>query len=100
MEKAREILTASAISYARDPYEAAVGADALLLLTDWKEFAELDLDRLREQLAYPIVIDGRNLFDPQVMAEHGFIYSSIGRPDVHPREREVKAGAAAYDRSD
>jgi UDPglucose 6-dehydrogenase len=100
MEKAREILAASAITYARNPYEAADGADALLILTDWKEFAELDLDRLREQLAYPIVIDGRNLFDPQVMAEHGFIYSSIGRPDVHPREREAKAGATAYDRSD
>jgi UDPglucose 6-dehydrogenase len=54
----------------------------LLILTEWDEFASLDLPRLREELKYPIVIDGRNLYDPDVMAENGFTYYSVGRPAV------------------
>ncbi|MGA9986415.1 MAG: UDP binding domain-containing protein, partial [Terriglobales bacterium] len=55
-------------------------ADALLILTEWEEFAALDLDRLRTLVKYPIVLDGRNLYDPAVMMEHGFSYYSVGRP--------------------
>ena len=81
MERAKAELPASAqMKYAADSYEAAKGADALLILTDWKEFAELDLDKVYAALRYPIVIDGRNLYDPQVMVEHGFTYMSVGRP--------------------
>ncbi len=81
MERAKVELPASAqMKYAADSYEAAKGADALLILTDWKEFAELDLDKVYAALRYPIVIDGRNLYDPQVMVEHGFTYMSVGRP--------------------
>ncbi len=64
---------------AQDPYEAARDADALLILTEWEEFASLDLDRVRKELKYPIVIDGRNLYDPQIMAAHGLTYYSVGR---------------------
>ena len=81
-ERARAVLPTKGISYVAGPYEAAEDADALLILTDWKEFAALDLERLREALAYPIVIDGRNLYDPAVMAAAGFIYCSIGRADA------------------
>jgi UDPglucose 6-dehydrogenase len=77
-ERAKEIPNCEFIS-ARDPYEAARGADALLILTEWEEFAALDLDHLRKELKYPIVIDGRNLYDPQTMAAHGLTYYSIGR---------------------
>jgi UDPglucose 6-dehydrogenase len=63
-----------------DPYEAARDADALLILTEWEEFACLDLARLHAELKYPIVIDGRNLYNPHVMSEHGFTYYSVGRP--------------------
>jgi UDPglucose 6-dehydrogenase len=70
------------MTYARDAYEAASEADALLIMTDWQEFTELDLDRLRYTLRYPVIIDGRNLFDPAVMAERGFTYLSVGRPGV------------------
>jgi UDPglucose 6-dehydrogenase len=66
------------------PYEAAAGADALLILTEWEEFANLDLDRLHQELKYPIVIDGRNLYDPEVMAAQGFTYYSVGRASLHP----------------
>ena len=68
------------MTYADDIYAAAEGADAALILTDWKQFAEIDLARLKAALKFPIVVDGRNLFKPEVMAEHGFTYISIGRP--------------------
>jgi UDPglucose 6-dehydrogenase len=91
MERAQEVLPAgSQIAYAEDAYAAAQDADALLILTDWAEFAALDLDRLKATLRYPIVIDGRNLFEPAAMAERGFTYLSIGRPAANPvREQSL-----------
>jgi UDPglucose 6-dehydrogenase len=81
MERAREVLPASdKMSYAGGIYEAAKGADAVLILTDWKEFANIDLVRLNQVVRFPIVIDGRNLYKPQQMLEHGFTYVSVGRP--------------------
>jgi UDPglucose 6-dehydrogenase len=68
------------LSYATDIYEAAKDADAVLILTDWKEFANIDLMRLNQAVKFPIVIDGRNLYDPHHMQEHGFTYVSVGRP--------------------
>ena len=79
MDRAREVLNSN-VEYVSGPYDAAAGADALLILTEWEEFAALDLARLRKVLKYPIVIDGRNLYDPAVMAQHGFTYYSVGRP--------------------
>src|SRR4051794_9305362 len=81
MERAREVLPAR-VKYAESPLAAAANADALLILTDWEEFAALDLSRLHSRMRYPIVIDGRNLYDPQLMADRGFTYISMGRPDV------------------
>jgi UDPglucose 6-dehydrogenase len=83
MERTQELMS-SGITFASSPYEAAQGADALLILTEWEEFANLDLDRLRRELRYPIVIDGRNLYDPDVMAAQGFTYYSVGRAACHP----------------
>jgi len=77
-DRTREVL-GDQIMYAGSAYEAAHGADALLILTEWEEFAHLDLNRLREELKYPIVIDGRNLYDPDVMSAQGFTYYSVGR---------------------
>jgi UDPglucose 6-dehydrogenase len=82
MDRAKAILPpAQNLVYAKDAYDAAGDADALLILTDWQDFAELDLQRLHYTLRYPIVIDGRNLFDPDQMAQHGFTYLSVGRPN-------------------
>jgi UDPglucose 6-dehydrogenase len=76
--------------YVDDPYAAARDADALLILNEWQEFAELDLERLHSTLRYPIVIDGRNLFDPSTMRAHGFTYLSVGRPGFsHTRDATV-----------
>jgi UDPglucose 6-dehydrogenase len=79
MERAKEVLPAG-VEYAENPYDAAANADALLILTEWEEFATLDLRRLRKQLKYPIIIDGRNLYDPASIAAQGFSYYSVGRP--------------------
>jgi UDPglucose 6-dehydrogenase len=67
------------------------GADALLILSDWPEFAEIDLERLQTLLRYPIVIDGRNLYDPREMLERGFTYLSVGRPAVYPARETAGA---------
>jgi len=81
MERAKEVLPASAkMHYAEDIYAAAKEADAVLILTDWKAFAEIDLVRLNKAVKFPIVIDGRNLYKPQRMLENGFTYVSVGRP--------------------
>ena len=68
--------------YVDDPYVAAQDADALVILNDWQEFADLDLKKLHYTLRYPIIIDGRNLYDPAAMLEGGFTYLSVGRPGI------------------
>lgn len=83
-ERAREILT-DRIRYAKTAYEVAEGADALLILTDWEEFGLLDLQRVKLNLQQPIIIDGRNLYSPETMHEHGFIYVSVGRPTIRAK---------------
>jgi len=83
MERAREVLDPK-VELVAGPYEAVQGADALLILTEWEEFASLDLDRVRKLLKYPIVIDGRNLYDPDAMASAGFTYYSVGRAATTP----------------
>jgi UDPglucose 6-dehydrogenase len=82
MERAQEVIPG--LKCAGSAYEAAHAADALLILTEWEEFANLDLPRLHQELKYPIVIDGRNLYDPEVMASNGFTYYSVGRAASHP----------------
>jgi UDPglucose 6-dehydrogenase len=95
MDRAAELLPGKSLSFANSAYEAATRADALLILTDWEEFASLDLNRLHAELRYPIVIDGRNLYDPETMADRGLIYFSIGRPDVIPEKRAAVTLKAA-----
>jgi UDPglucose 6-dehydrogenase len=90
MERAKEVLK-SGVDFAADAYQAAMGADALLILTEWEEFASLDLDRLRTLIKYPIVLDGRNLYDPQEMVDHGFSYYSVGRPAALTEELAAAA---------
>jgi UDPglucose 6-dehydrogenase len=88
--RTKEVLPAGPqIGYAEDAYGAADDVDALLILTDWKEFGALDLKRLNNVMRYPIIIDGRNMFEPAVMARNGFTYVSIGRPTAYPVREEV-----------
>lgn len=68
-----------AIAYANTNYEAAQGADAMAVVTDWNEYRFPDFERLKRELKQPVVVDGRNLYDPAKMAALGFTYRSIGR---------------------
>jgi len=80
MDKAKNIL--SNVSFCKDPYEASKGADALLILTEWNEFKEMDLKKVKSLLKSPLIIDGRNIYDLSAMEKGGFRYISIGRKDV------------------
>jgi UDPglucose 6-dehydrogenase len=77
MSKAEALLPN--VRFCRDAYEAADGADALVLLTEWNEFKHLDLARIRASMTRPIVVDGRNVYDPDEMQALGFHYQGIGR---------------------
>jgi UDPglucose 6-dehydrogenase len=67
------------IHYSEDPYECAAGADALVIVTEWEQFRALDLDRLKREMAGPVVVDLRNIYDPNELTKRGFLYQSIGR---------------------
>lgn len=77
MEKAKAILPE--IHYASNPYEAAQGADAVLIATEWDEFRQIDWHRLKQIVERPLIIDGRNMFHPSELVADGFQYVSIGR---------------------
>ena len=80
MEQARGELPA--IKYCEDAYSAASGADGLVIVTEWEQFRALDLKRLKNDMARPVIVDLRNIYRPEDMAEHGFTYESIGRPNL------------------
>jgi UDPglucose 6-dehydrogenase len=74
------------VEYAESNYDAIDGADALVIVTEWRQYRVPDFDRMRALLRNPVIIDGRNLFDPARMRSHGFNYFSIGRPSVRLQE--------------
>jgi UDPglucose 6-dehydrogenase len=77
-------LYGEALHLAKSAYEAAAGADALVIVTEWQEFRSPDFDRLRELLVAPVIFDGRNLYDPAFVARAGFTYYAIGRGERRP----------------
>ena len=72
------------VTYCVDPYEAAEGAEALVILTEWNVFRALDWNRLKNSMTQPLVIDLRNIYDPKTVAGEGLHYHSIGRPSAEP----------------
>jgi UDPglucose 6-dehydrogenase len=96
MDRAKAVLPPSAkMQYAGDLYAAAKDADAVLILTDWKEFGAIDLVKLNQQVKFPIIIDGRNLYKPKQMEEHGFTYVSVGRPAHYHAQQGKPRGLAS-----
>jgi UDPglucose 6-dehydrogenase len=85
MSAARRLLP-SRVTYCESPYEAATGADAVALVTEWNEFKFLNLERLRTVMRRPVVFDGRNIWEPERMRRLGFEYHSIGRKPVQPTQ--------------
>ncbi|PIN86303.1 UDP-glucose 6-dehydrogenase [Candidatus Woesearchaeota archaeon CG10_big_fil_rev_8_21_14_0_10_44_13] len=67
------------IDYTKDPYETLKGCDALVIVTEWDEFRNLDLNKVKSMLKRPIVFDGRNIYEPKEMRKLGFIYHGVGR---------------------
>jgi UDPglucose 6-dehydrogenase len=65
--------------------ETLEGADALVIVTEWKEFRSPDFDALKKQLKSPVIFDGRNLYDPALMKKQGFTYYAIGRGEASPK---------------
>jgi UDPglucose 6-dehydrogenase len=70
--------------YSTGPLEALDNADALAIVTEWSDFRNPDFRQMRDRMKSPVIFDGRNLYDPQVLAEAGFTYHSIGRSPVTP----------------
>jgi UDPglucose 6-dehydrogenase len=80
MGEARKIF-GDRVHYAKRNYDALEGASALLILTEWNEFRRPDFERIRQLLKDPIILDGRNIYEPEDIRKRGFIYYSIGRSD-------------------
>ncbi|MFH1725949.1 MAG: UDP-glucose/GDP-mannose dehydrogenase family protein [Elusimicrobiota bacterium] len=78
MPKARALL--KGVSFAEDPYATAKGADCLVIVTEWPEYKDLDLRRIYRLMRNPVILDGRNLYDPATIRKLGFAYHSVGRP--------------------
>ena len=77
MEKAKEIV--QGVTFCKDAYQAAKGADCVVIVTEWNEFKELDVARLKKIMHQPLIVDGRNIYEPQVMKKNGFRYIGMGR---------------------
>ena len=81
------------IAYCTDPYQAAEGADAVLIVTEWNEFRQIDWTRLLSIVEQPLVIDGRNIFAPKEIGRNGFRYVSVGRVDALPTRSAAAEGS-------
>ena len=79
MARAKALMNGG-VELAKDPYACAKGADALLIVTEWPEFATLDMKRIKKSMRTPLLLDGRNLYEPAAMRKLGFTYKSVGRP--------------------
>ena len=78
MQKAKKILKGN-ITYCKSAYDAARGCDCLVVVTGWSEFKKADFKRLKKILKNPVIVDGRNIYNPQEIKKLGFIYTGIGR---------------------
>lgn len=85
MPNASQLFAGQSVTFAKEAVEVADGADALVILSDWQEFAQLDFTDIKRRLKYPILLDGRNLLNPRQMANLGFTYLSVGRPTYAPQ---------------
>ena len=80
MSEARRVLNGrKGVEYTADAHAALEGADALLILTEWQEFRSPDFDLIRQRLKQPVIFDGRNLYNPELVTRFGFEYYGVGR---------------------
>jgi UDPglucose 6-dehydrogenase len=91
-EKAKAVLPD--ITYCETPYEAARGADVVLIVTEWEEFRQINWDHLRSVIGHPLIVDGRNMFASEEVTRNGFRYVSVGRPPALSTQRHFTADGA------
>jgi UDPglucose 6-dehydrogenase len=91
MEQARQIL--ADVTYCQGPYDCVEEADAVVIITEWEQFRALDLERMRDLMACPVMVDLRNVYRPEDMKKYGFAYISIGRL---PTQQPVNLAAAQF----
>src|SRR6266446_1501259 len=91
MESAKQVLTE--VTYCRDPYDCVEEADAVVIVTEWEQFRALDLERVRDLMACPVMVDLRNVYRPEDMKKYGFAYTSIGRL---PTQQPVNLAGAPF----
>ncbi|MGH7501441.1 MAG: UDP-glucose dehydrogenase family protein [Longimicrobiales bacterium] len=94
LDLARNVF-ADRVTYCTTNYDAVEGADALLIVTEWKQYRTPDFDRIRSHLRHPVIFDGRNLFDPAMMSQLGFDYRGIGRAGSHGGRSAGRLGEVA-----
>jgi UDPglucose 6-dehydrogenase len=82
MEQAKQVL--ADVTYCRSPYDCVEEADAVVIVTEWEQFRALDLPRMRDLMACPVVVDLRNIYRPEEMKKHGFAYTCVGRAPMSP----------------
>jgi UDPglucose 6-dehydrogenase len=105
MEQAKQVL--ADVTYCQGPYDCVEEADAAVIVTEWEQFRALDLERLRDLMACPVIVDLRNIYSPEVMKKQGFAYAGIGRaPTFQPVNLYIpgyspssRANAVACDRA-
>src|SRR6195256_86851 len=81
MEQAKHVL--SDVTYCEGPYDCVEEADAAVIVTEWEQFRALELERLRDLMACPVIVDLRNIYSPEHMKKHRFAYTSVGRVSMH-----------------
>ncbi len=89
INEAKKVLTG--VDFVESPYEAIQGADAMILMTEWNPYRNLDLEQLKKGMKTPVMIDLRNIYDPKQIMAMGFQYVSVGRPVLHPQHGEDKS---------
>src|SRR6266436_2030104 len=89
MEQAKQVL--ADVTYCRDPYDCVEEADAVVIVTEWEQFRALDLERVRDLMACPVMVDLRNVYRPEDMKKYGFAYTSVGRLPTHEPVKLVDA---------
>jgi UDPglucose 6-dehydrogenase len=80
-EQAKQVLTD--VTYCRGPYDCVEGADAVVIVTEWEQFRAVDLARVSDLMACPVIVDLRNVYRPEEMKKHGFAYTCVGRAPTH-----------------
>src|SRR5258708_39603523 len=81
MEQAKQVL--ADVTYYQGPYDCVEEADAAVIVTEWEQFRALDMERLRDLMACPVMVDLRNIYRPEDMKKHRFAYTSAGRASTH-----------------